>query len=95
MTVDSNKSVDFLSIFTTNSGENVSRYSSNEYDRIIEKLRVENTEENAVYGESYLLKNAVVLPVQYQTTVFAMAKGVSGIYCAGDSSNIYFYKGQK
>jgi hypothetical protein len=53
------------------------------------------TKEKAIYCESYLLKNAVVLPLSYENTIFAVAKGTTGVYSAGDSSNIYFYKGQK
>ncbi len=95
LTVDSNRSVDFLSIFTTDNQNNVSSYSSNEYDRIVEALRNNPTTANATYCESYLLKNAVILPLKHENTVFAVAKGTSGVYFAGNSSNIYFYKGRK
>ncbi len=95
LTVDSNRSVDFLTIFTTDNQNNAIGYSSKEYDRNVESLRNNPTKSNATYCESYLLKNAVVLPIQYENTVFAVAKGSSGVYFAGNSSNIYFYKGQK
>lgn len=95
LSVDSNKSEDFLSIFTTDNERNIFGYSSNEYDRLAEDLRSNSTKAKANYCESYLLKNAVVLPIQYEDTVLAMTKGSSGVYFAGDSSNIYFYKGQK
>ncbi len=95
LTVDSNRAVDFLSIFTTDNQNNTLRYSSNEYNRNVENLRNNPTKANAAYCESYLLKNAVLLPLQYESTIFAVAKGTSGVYFAGNSSNIYFYKGQK
>ncbi len=95
LTVDSDKSASFLSIFKTGNEKNVFGYSSEEYDRIIDDLNMNATKEKAVYCESYLLKNAVVLPLCYENTVFAVAKGTTGVYSAGDSSNIYFYKGQK
>ncbi len=95
LTIDSNRSVDFLTMFTTDNQSNVIAYSSKEYDRNVEKLRSNPTKANSTYCESYLLKNAVVLPIQYENTVFAVAKGSSGVYFAGNSSNIYFYKGQK
>ncbi|MBQ4573519.1 MAG: peptide ABC transporter substrate-binding protein [Clostridia bacterium] len=95
LTVDSDKSVDFLSMFKTGNENNASGYSSEEYDRIVDDLSMTSTKEKALYCESYLLKNAVVLPLTYENTIFAVAKGTTGVYSAGDSSNIYFYKGQK
>ncbi len=95
LTVDSDKSVNFLSMFKTGNENNVSGYSSEEFDRIIDDLSMSSTKEKAVYCESYLLKNAVVLPLTYESTILAVAKGTTGVYSAGDSSNIYFYKGQK
>lgn len=91
--VDSNKAVDFLSSFT--SDKNSFGYSSDEYDRLWYNLKNNETQENALLCESYLLKNAIVLPLSVENTVFAMAKGTSGIYFCGDSANIYFYKGHK
>lgn len=95
LTVDSNKSADFLSVFKADNEKNIFGYSSEEYNRIVTDLNKNSTKEKAVNCESYLLKNAVVLPIKYENTVFATVKDTSGIYSAGDSSNIYFYKGQK
>lgn len=92
-TANSNRTADFLSVFKSES-KNVLQYSSEEYDRIYNELKEMPTVEKADYCQSYLLKNAVVLPVARGNTVFATAKGVSGIYFYGDSSNLYFYKGQ-
>lgn len=95
LSVDSNKSVNFLSMFKTGNDKNVFGYSSEEYDRIVDDLSMTSSKDKAIYCESYLLKNAVVLPLSYENTIFAVAKGTTGVYSAGDSSNIYFYKGQK
>ena len=95
ITVDSNKAVDFLSLFTSGNSQNIAKYSSEEYDRLWNDLKNNETQENALLCESYLLKNAIVLPLSAENTVFAMAKGTSGIYFCGDQANLYFYKGQK
>lgn len=95
LTVDSDKSADFLSIFKSDNENNVFGYSSEEYDRMISELKKNSTAEKAVACENHLLKNAVAVPVNYKNTIFAVAKGTSGVYSAGDSANIYFYKGLK
>lgn len=95
MSLDSDSMAEYLSMFTTDNNYNVLNYTSDEYDRIVETLKVTPTVENAVYAQSYLLKNAVLLPICTENSVFAMADDVSGIYFVGDRANIYFYKGQK
>lgn len=95
LTLDSDNAAEYLSMFTSESDYNVLNYSSDEYDRIVSELKVNPTAENTVYAQSYLLKNAVVLPITTENSVFAVAKDVSGVFFVGDSSNIYFYKGQK
>ncbi len=93
LVVDSNQTTDFLSIFKTGSAQNAFGYTSEEYDRQIEETISVPTKGKAAVCESFLLKNAVVLPLQYENTVMAMSEGTSGIYFAGDSANVYFYKG--
>ncbi len=93
ITVDSDKASDFLKVFTT--GENVFSYSSDEYNRIWNDVKNNPTNDKINYAQSYLLKNAVVLPLVSEDTVFAVAKGTTGIYFCGDRANVYFYKGQK
>ncbi len=95
MTLDSDNATEYLSMFTTDSGYNVLNYNSAEYNRIVEDLKVNPTTEKVAYAESYLLKNAVLLPICTENSVFAVAKDVNGIYFAGHQANIYFYKGQK
>ncbi len=95
LTVDSSNPADFLSVFATGNEFNVLNYSSDEYDRIVEDYKSSPSNEKAVYCQSYLLKNAVVLPLYTDTTTYAVNKDATGIYFSGDSSNLYFYKGQK
>ncbi len=95
LTVDSNNPSEFLSMFTTDNDMNISNYSSGEFDRLVSDLKVLPTNEKIVYCQSYLLKNAVVLPLYEETTTYAVHKDVSGVYFSGDSSNTYFYKAQK
>lgn len=95
MSLDSDSASEYLSIFTTDNQYNVLNYSSAEYDRIVADLKASPTVEKAVYAQSYLLKNAVLLPIVTENSVFAVAVDVTGIYFVGKSANIYFYKGQK
>ncbi len=95
LTVDSNNPSEFLSMFTTDNEMNISNYDSDEFNRLVNDLKASWTNEKTVYCQSYLLKNAVVLPLFEETTIYAVHKDVSGIYFSGDSSNMYFYKAQK
>lgn len=95
LTVDSNNPADFLSMFTTDNESNIMNYNSAEFDRLVSDLKISSNNEKAVYCQSYLLKNAVVLPIYAETTTYAVNKDVFDIYFSGDSGNLYFYKAQK
>ena len=95
VTVDSDSPTDFLSLFESGDTGNIFGYSSDEYNRILATAKNSPTAENICYCESYLLKNAIVLPLYTENTVFAIAKDTTGIYFCGDRANTYFYKGQK
>ena len=82
-------------MFTTDNEMNVSNYNSDEFNRLVGDLKNSPNNEKTVYCQSYLLKNAVVLPLFEETTTYAVHKDASGIYFAGDRSNMYFYKAQK
>lgn len=86
---------DFFKMFTSGNEKNVINYQSDEYDRICGELMENPTVEKALYCESYLLKNAVMMPLTEEKTVFAVAKNVNGVYYSGDAGNVYFYKGEK
>lgn len=95
MSLDSDSMAEYLSMFTTDSTYNILKYNSAEYNRIVKDLKATPTIEKATYAQSYLLKNAVLLPICTENSVFATAEDVSGIFFVGDRANIYFYKGQK
>ena len=95
LSIDLADSGDFLSIFTTDHRKNIGKYSSDEYDRLVTDYKMYPSEEKCRDCQSYLLKNAVVMPITTENTVFVCAKGTTGIYLCGDTSNVYFYKGQK
>ncbi len=95
LTVDSNNPSEFLSMFTTDNEMNISNYNSDEFNRLVRDLKNSPNNEKTVYCQSYLLKNAVVLPLFEEATIYAVHKDASGIYFSGESSNMYFYKAQK
>ena len=95
MSLDSDSMAEFLSMFTADNEYNVLNYNSAEYNRIVKDLKANPTVDKATYAQSYLLKNAVLLPICTENSVFATAEDVSGIFFVGDRANIYFYKGQK
>lgn len=95
LVTESNRTIDFLGMFRTENKGNVFSYSSEEYNRICDEFRLAPTVEKATECQTYLLKNAVVMPISGDSVVFVTARDVSGVYFAGDTSNIYFYKGQK
>ena len=95
LTIDLADSGDFLAMFTTDHRKNVGNYTSDEYDRLVNEYKMNPSQEKCGDCQSYLLKNAVVMPITMEDTVFAYAKGVTGVYFCGDTSNVYFYKGQK
>ena len=93
--VDSDKASDFLAVFSSDNPANVFLYSSGEYNRIWSDVKNNSTNDKINYAQSYLLKNAVVLPLVSEDTVFAISKGTSGVYFCGNRANVYFYKGQR
>lgn len=95
LSVDSDNAADFLSMFLSKSESNIFGYSSDEYDRLFSEFSSTENSQKSADCQSHLLKNCVVLPLDCENTVFAIAKGVSGVYFYGDTSNVYFYKGQK
>ncbi len=84
-----------MSMFTSESKDNILSYSSDEYDRLFSELNENPTNEKLSYMQSFLIENAVAVPVFFDSRYFVCAEGVSGIYFVSDTSNIYFYKGRK
>lgn len=84
-----------LEPFTSASLGNYTGYSSEEYDRIFADLTESPTQENLAYTQSFLIENAVVIPIYFEPQYFVCSKDVSGIYFVYDASNIYFCEGRK
>lgn len=84
-----------LSVFTSDSKRNFTGYASEEYDRIFADLTKNPTQKNLVYAQSFLIENAVITPLYFDSQYFICAEGVSGIYFVYDASNVYFSKGRK
>ena len=95
LTVDSPDALGFLEMFRSDSQNNILNYKSEEYDKLYNELKENYSNEKAIYCESFLQKNGVVLPICSKKTVFATKSDVEGIYIGTDSANVYFYKGQK
>lgn len=84
-----------MEIFKSDSRDNFLSYSSEEYDRIFAELSETPTQQNLAYAQSFLIENAVVTPLQFESHYFVCAQGVSGIYFVYDAANIYFCGGRK
>lgn len=95
LTSSSSDAKSVLSVFTSDSNLNFSGYKSEEYNRIFDNLTENPTQENLTYAQSFLIENAIVIPLQFSSKYFVCAENVNGIYFVYDASNIYFGKGRK
>lgn len=95
VSIDTGNAVEFMSCFKTDDKDNILKYSSEEYDRIFDTLNESPTNENLSLAQSFLIQNAVVTPIYFDSQYFVLAKGVSEIYYVSDTANVYFYKGRK
>ena len=74
---------------------NFTGYKSEEYDRIFNDLAESPTADRLAYAQSFLIENAIVIPIQFDSRYFVCGEDVSGIYFVYDTSNIYFSEGRK
>lgn len=95
LTSSSSDAKSVLSVFTSGSNMNFTGYKSEEYDRIFDDLTENPTQENLNYAQSFLIENAIVIPLQFDSKYFVCGETVSGIYFVYDTSNIYFSEGRK
>ena len=95
ISAETGNAVDFMSIFESSEEDNFLGYNSEEYDRIFENLKNNQTSANLTYAQSFLIENAVVTPLYFDSQYFCVGESVSGIYFVSDMSNVYFYKGRK
>lgn len=92
---DDGSAVSFISMFSSDTELNVFGYASEEFDKLTETLEKTPDSKTISLCQSHLLKNAVLLPLYTQETVFAVAKDTENVYFCVDSTNVYFYKGLK
>lgn len=95
VSVSSSDAKALMSVFASDSKDNFIGYSSEEYDRILADLTASPTQENLSYAQSFLIENAIVTPLYFDSRYFVCAEGVSGIYFVQDTSNVYFRNGRK
>lgn len=95
VSVSSSDAKALMSVFSSDSKDNFIGYTSEEYDRILADLTESPTQDNLSYAQSFLIENAVVTPLYFDSQYFVCAEGVSGIYFVQDTSNIYFCNGRK
>ena len=95
LTSSSSDAKSVLSVFTSSSNMNFTGYKSKEYDGIFDGLTENPTPENLNYAQSFLIENAIVTPLQFDSKYFVCGETVSGIYFVYDTSNIYFSEGRK
>ena len=95
---DKSSAVDFLQSFTTGNINNIFNYRSAAYDSILKQLKKGNNSAEAVAGcrkaEANLLQNGVVYPLFSESSYFALAKGVSGVYSTPAGENVCFVSGK-
>jgi oligopeptide transport system substrate-binding protein len=97
--IKANKSAaaDFLHAFGSGSKENIFNYSSPDYDSLLNQIRTAGNPRQSAglceLAQNHLLQNAVVYPLFSQSSYFALAKGVSGIYTSPAGEYVYFING--
>ncbi|QEY34714.1 peptide ABC transporter substrate-binding protein [Caproiciproducens galactitolivorans] len=82
--VDFNDPVSMLDLFVTDGGNNSSKYSNPEYDKII--AQVKSTDDNKVrmpllhQAEEIIMRDMPVAPLTYRSRVFLLNPNVKGYY---------------
>ena len=88
-----------LGKFMTDASDNVAGYADEEFDRIVtqatEAATVDETVRLFLKAEDLLLSEAVVVPLYFETTYFAMAKGVLGVEYSPYSGKLLFQNASK
>jgi len=96
---DQSSAVGFLQNFTSGSVNNIFNYRSATYDNILKQLKKGSNSGETVAGcrkaEANLLRNGVVYPLFSESSYFALAKGVSGIYSTPAGENVCFISGKQ
>ncbi len=84
----------FLKSFTTGNYDNIFNMESPEYDSVIARLPVVDSEQEILNtcftAERYLVEHGIFIPVFDCPTCFVQAKGVQDIVCSPSGDNILF-----
>lgn len=88
-----------LGVFASGSGQNYFGYYSALYDQAVENAAsadsIEKSGEAYARAEALLLGDAVVIPLYFETSYYAFAKGTTGIEIAPFAGRINFKYGEK
>ena len=85
---DYNDPMTFLDMYTTTNGNNYGKYSSKEYDALIDKARkevdVDKRQELLIQAETLLLKeDAPIFPLYFSVVPYVLSSKVQNVTCTG------------
>ncbi|HZJ77734.1 MAG TPA: peptide ABC transporter substrate-binding protein [Clostridia bacterium] len=99
VTANDSLTANFLKSFTSHNPNNVFGYGSQIYDSLLDKIPTVSNLLQAAQGcaqaEAHLIQNGVMYPVFSQSSYFALAQGVSGIYPHPEGNNVSFIKAMR
>jgi ABC-type oligopeptide transport system substrate-binding subunit len=81
-------------MFLSDSETNLLNYSSETYDNLLHNIGARTVSDAHRDADARLLTDAAVYPVYYDSAVFALAKGVTGIHTAAEGGGVYFMNGR-
>ena len=87
-----------LSAFTSDSPQNYAAYRSDSYNELLQSTATMDSDDQFtayMQAEQQLLEECVVIPLFFETSYYAMAKGVSDIEFSPFLSGIYFRNARK
>lgn len=87
-----------LSYYRTGAAENFSGYSNESFDALLDSVStLDGTARYETYAqaERFLLSDGAVIPLYFETSYYATAKGVSGVEFSPFLSNVYFKYARK
>lgn len=88
-----------LSMFRSDSAQNYAHYRSDQFDSILQSIAAMDSGEDQatayMQAEQQLLEECVVIPLFFETSYYAMAKGVSDIEFSPFLPGIYFKNARK
>lgn len=87
---DYNEASTFLSLITTNSGNNDGRWSNAEYDKLLDEARFESDPNSKyVQAEAIVAAEFPVIPIYFYTNVALVSKNTVGYAVNNPQNNLY------